>query len=118
MNNKDATLIGLVTELDVFSFTDQSAQLQFKIAPPNGPEQTFVMETLPNRRYSHRRLPFASNTMPSCHPHILQGSSCRSQGNTLIRSRRVTLIPYPPTVPTRTHRARTTIHKRTSIVKT
>jgi len=45
MNNGDATLIGLVTELDVFSFTDQSAQLHFKIAPPNGPEQTFVMET-------------------------------------------------------------------------
>ena len=45
MNNGDATLIGLVTELDVFSFTDQSAQLHFKIAPPNGSEQNFVMET-------------------------------------------------------------------------
>jgi hypothetical protein len=45
MDDKDPTLIGVVTELDVFGWGKNSAQLQFKIAPPNGPEQTFVMES-------------------------------------------------------------------------
>jgi hypothetical protein len=33
-----------VTELDVFGEKDKSTQLQFKVAPPNLPPQTFVME--------------------------------------------------------------------------
>ena len=44
MSDKDPTLTGQVTELEVFGWGKNSAQLQFKIAPPNRPDRTFVME--------------------------------------------------------------------------